>query len=396
MKKTYLFGAMLALGVAFTAVSCGDDNSDPIDNSGQTDATSLDYTSENADAWGNYMKNTARLLNTDATTLYNQWAVKYGTSDKSFAELFKAQDQTCGYGDVNACIQEMVEKMGEIANEVGSSKIGDPYDKWTSGKTTDAVLAVESWYSWHSRDDYTNNIISIRNAFYGSRDGSIAQNSLAKALEGTAIATKVKNLIQQAQDDIQAITQPFRNHIGTSEVVTAMNTCSELQKALGEISTDDGDKAGDATNLKDEAIKLDEATKKAIINTYVDDVVVPTYKELAEKNAILKNAVDAFAAAPSNEAFEACCTAWINARLPWETSEAFLFGPVDELGLDPNMDSWPLDAEGIANVMKNKAWADLEWGDNDDDAKVEAAQNVRGFHTLEFLIFKDGKARTVK
>ena len=33
---------------------------------------------------------------------------------------------------------------------------------------------------------------------------------------------------------------------------------------------------------------------------------------------------------------------------------------------------------------------------DDDDAKVEAARNVRGFHTLEFLIFKDGKPRTIK
>ena len=35
----------------------------------------------------------------------------------------------------------------------------------------DSLYAVESWYSWHSRDDYTNNIYSIRNAYYGSLDG---------------------------------------------------------------------------------------------------------------------------------------------------------------------------------------------------------------------------------
>ena len=46
---------------------------------------------------------------------------------------------------------------------------------------------------------------------------------------------------------------------------------------------------------------------------------------------------------PLTVAFETACNAWITAREPWEESEAFLFGPVDELGLDPNMDSWPLD-----------------------------------------------------
>ena len=165
---------------------------------------------------------------------------------------------------------------------------------------------------------------------------------------------------------------------------------------LGEIETDEGDKAGDATNLKEEAIKLPEATKQAIINNFVDNVVVPTYRDLVEKNNALKVAVDAFAANPSNEGFEACCNAWLIAREPWETSEAFLFGPVDEFGLDPNMDSWPLDQNGIVQIMKSQKWNDLEWSGDDDDAKVEAARTVRGFHTLEFLIFKDGKPRTIK
>ena len=60
------------------------------------------------------------------------------------------------------------------------------------------------------------------------------------------------------------------------------------------------------------------------------------------------------------------------------------------------MDSWPLDQNGIVQIMNSQKWNDLIWGGDDDDAKVEAAQNVRGFHTLEFLIFKDGKPRTIK
>ena len=39
----------------------------------------------------------------------------------------------------------------------------------------------------------------------------------------------------------------------------------------------------------------------------------------------------------------------------------------------------------------------MEWsGDYSEDSEaISAAQNVRGFHTLEFLLFKDGQARTV-
>lgn len=404
MKKTLLFGSLLAVA-ALTVTSCSNDDPDPFAG----DAVNLDYNSGNAKQWGNYMAHTALLLKNDAQTLYNQWAVQYTKHENGqdvpqgapYAELFKSHASSTGYNDVDNCIQEMVEKMGEIANEVGSSKIGDPYDKWTSGDESNAVLAVESWYSWHSIDDYTNNINSVRNAYYGTRNvytaDSVAANSLAAAMAvaNPTLDRKVRDYIYQAKDAIQGISFPFRSHIGSAQTVVAMEACEKLQKILGEIETDEGDKAGESTNLKEEAIKLDDATKQAIINNFVDNIVIPTYQELAEKNAKLYDAVVAFQQNPSNDGFEACAQAWLAARQPWETSEAFLFGPVDELGLDPNMDSWPLDAEGIKNILQSQKWADItEIGE--DGNVTESAQNVRGFHTLEYLIFKDGKARTIK
>ncbi len=400
MKKTYLLGSLFALVFAFFgATSCSDnDSSDPYSG----DSAELNYNSGNAKAWGNYMKNVAILLNNDAANLHSQWTSNYNNTGTSFADLFKAHSSVAGYTSVQSCAQEMVEKMAEIANEVGSSKIGDPYDKWTSGKQTAALYAVESWYSWHSRDDYTNNIISIENAYYGNRNhattGAIADASLAKLLEGTAIDVKVRKGIEDAKTAIQAITQPFRNHIGSAEAKAAMEACSDLQKMLSEVKNDEGEveAEGDAVNLRDVVASKSAEELQPIIDNYVDNVVVPTYADLKTQNAALLAAVNSFVANPSNEGFEACCNAWLTARAPWETSEAFLFGPVATFGLDPNMDSWPLDQDAIVQIMKSSKWSDLEWADGDDDAKVESAQNVRGFHTLEFLIFKDGKPRTVK
>lgn len=66
------------------------------------------------------------------------------------------------------------------------------------------------------------------------------------------------------------------------------------------------------------------------------------------------------------------------------------------------MDSWPLDQDGIVNILKSGDYGKLEWtGDfmtdenGDPVENIAAAQSVRGFHTLEFLLFKDGQARTV-
>lgn len=407
MKKTFILGAALAAACAFTTTtftSC-DNNDDPVVNPDKTqDDADLDYSTSNATAWGNYMKNVAALLKSDAEKLYSQWAESYENAGVNtrvpYATLFKNHDSRSGYSDVKSCAQEVVEKMAEIANEVGSSKIGDPYAKWTSGKQTEALYAVESWYSWHSRDDYTNNIKSIANAYYGKLNGSetnMAEASMAKALEGTAIDRTVRKQIADAQAAIQNITQPFRNHIGSTEAQQAMEACAALQASLSEVTNDDNEvEAGAAAvNLRDAVNKLDEATLQAIINNYVDNVVVPTYKNLKDQNAILYQTVNAFVANPSNDGFEACATAWMNARQPWETSEAFLFGPVATFGLDPNMDSWPLDQTAIVDIMKSQKWNSLVWADGDDDAKVESAQNVRGFHTLEFLIFKNGQPRTI-
>ena len=62
------------------------------------------------------------------------------------------------------CVEQIIDGCCDIANEVGNAKIGDPYDLWNSGQQTKALYAVESWYSWHSIDDYSNNILSVRNA----------------------------------------------------------------------------------------------------------------------------------------------------------------------------------------------------------------------------------------
>ena len=55
---------------------------------------------------------------------------------------------------------------------------------------------------------------------------------------------------------------------------------------------------------------IDDAEFDAIINQYVDAVVLPTYNDLKEKNTALYNAVLAFGDNPSNDGFKAICDAW--------------------------------------------------------------------------------------
>lgn len=283
-----------------------------------------------------------------------------------------------------ACIDQIIDGCCDIANEVGESKIGDPISKYEEGDVTGALYAVESWYSWHSIDDYSNNILSIRNSYYNTLDGTVASTSLSALVKSknASLDAQVVAAINKAYNAIQSIPAPFRNHINSDEAKAAQDACAELNTILD-------------VNLRSFTKTCSEEELDPIVTKYMSDVVLPTYKTLSEKNTALYNAVITFTENPSDANFSKCAAAWMDARQPWETSEAFLFGPVDALGLDPNMDSWPLDQVAIVNILTSGNFDELNWGDGDDDDAIEAAQNVRGFHTLEYLIFKDGQPRTV-
>lgn len=383
MNKKVLYYAVLLLTFVFTMNACSDDDLTPETEN----PISLDYTSENATAWGNYMYNVANLLKKDANDLYSYWSVSYGGGE-AYAVTFKNHNNST-YSSAISCIQEIIEKCAEIANEVGVAKIGEPYDLYQSGKTEDALYAVESWYSWHSRDDYTNNIWSIQNSYYGSLDKTIHANSLS-ALIASVDADRdaqMKAAITNAANAIQDIPQPFRNNINSNEAREAMEACATLEKLLTEMST---------YIQNTFAASSYDALLDAVVDHYVDAVVLPTYQTLAEKNNALFDAVNTFRNSPSDANFTNACQAWLTAREPWEKSEGFLFGPVDSEGLDPNMDSWPLDQNMIVQILKSGNFDEMEWNEGDDEDTVTAAQNVRGYHTLEYLLFKDGEPRTIK
>ena len=412
-KKDFFYSAFLALSMVFTMGACSNEDDPTPTPDGETDPYDLNYTANNASAWGNYMYQTALLLNQDATDLYNYWTVDYeGTGP--YATRFK--DQTGGdyHSPVN-CISQMIEGgMWNIANEVGTAKIKDPYDTYVGGDQTDGLYKVESWFSWHSRDDYTNNIFSIRNTYYGRIDdndvskidgdlsgyssysdfddaGDIAENSLATLLASVnpTLDEKIKTQIFEAAKAIQAIPQPFRNNIDSEESVAAMNACNDLAETLLNEFLPYVNNTLNAAEYED---RLD-----AIAEQFVDAVVLPTYADLQQKNGDLLDAVNQFRENPSDQNFENCCNAWIEAREPWEKSESFLIGPVDYQGLDPNMDSWPLDVDAIVRLLNSQNWEEMQWSGNydADSEDITASQEVRGYHTLEYLLFKNGQPRSV-
>ena len=387
MKKNIFILGLVA--ITLSAASCSKDNNvvDPDTmpegtadvTINETDANYADY----ATNWCNYAAAVSSRLKDDAAKLYKAW--NEGLDGEAYQVTFK--EVKGAYTSPNNCIEQIIDGCIDISNEVGESKIGDPRDKWENKKYTEAVYAVESWYSFHSIQDYANNIRSIQNAFNCTYKGTQGNHSIAVYLRNNGqseFASQVNTAITTAINSIEGMAAPFRSHIGNPSVLTAMEACNNLKNILKTLKAK-------VENFED------QAELKAIVADYVDVVVLPTYKDLADANATLHTAVQALAASPSNATFEAAAVAWMAARQPWEMSEAFLFGPVDELGLDPNMDSWPLDQDAIKNVLRSGDFSSLDWsGEYDEENEgIADAQSIRGFHTLEFLLFKNGQPRRI-
>jgi hypothetical protein len=81
----------------------------------------------------------------------------------------------------------------DIASEVGETKIAAPY---ASGK----VEEVESWYSWHSLDDYKNNIESIKNAYLGGVNDQ-TRTAVSFSTYVAQVSPDLDNAIKRQIDD---------------------------------------------------------------------------------------------------------------------------------------------------------------------------------------------------
>ena len=124
----------------------------------------------------------------------------------------------------------------------------------------------------------------------------------------------------------------------------------------------------------------------ATLNDFANTVVLATYTDLDNKAGELLSAVQALEAATTQANLVQAQAAWKATRKPWEQSEAFLFGPVDTQGLDPALDSWPVNRVDLDGVLASKQAL--------TEASIDALEDtLKGFHTIEYLLFRDGDQR---
>jgi putative iron-regulated protein len=117
-----------------------------------------------------------------------------------------------------------------------------------------------------------------------------------------------------------------------------------------------------------------------VIQNYARNVIFNTYIDLVEQTKLLRAAILELQLETTTKNLHQAQNAWRNARRPWEQSEAFLFGPAETLDLDPALDSWPINATDIKNVV-----------DSDTPLTTETVSafepTLKGFHVIEYLLF---------
>ena len=147
---------------------------------------------------------------------------------------------------------------------------------------------------------------------------------------------------------------------------------------------------------QDNTEEANKATKEAIVKQYLNHTVYPTYVNLANEADKLVENLEALKANKTQANVNAATATFLEARHWWEMSEAFLFGAASDFGIDPHIDSWPLDEDAFNRLMSSPNMiAQLA---NDEDGSVAGEQlgnALLGFHGIEYILFREGQPRNV-
>ncbi|MFN4282196.1 MAG: imelysin family protein [Alphaproteobacteria bacterium] len=116
------------------------------------------------------------------------------------------------------------------------------------------------------------------------------------------------------------------------------------------------------------AFAQSDADKKAVIDTYAN-IAQATYADSLSTARKLQSAVTALIAKPSEQTMQAARKAWIDARVPYQQSEAFRFGNPIVDDWEGKVNAWPLD-EGLIDYV------DASYGTDSDENPLYTANVI--------------------
>lgn len=195
-----------------------------------------------------------------------------GMSYKNFGANFKNTPSVDYASDLDATIQ-IIEGARDIISEVAGSKIGLPY-------TGQDASYIESPYAYNSITDFYDNIVSCKNALYGSVNATqpnaksliyFCLNTSNPTLKAEAQA--VQTALDSALNAISQMKYPFALYYTDPSVKTAIDALNTLDGAMDQMEKTLSTYAGNPEV---------EKQCKVINANYVDNVIVKTYTSLCD------------------------------------------------------------------------------------------------------------------
>lgn len=121
---------------------------------------------------------------------------------------------------------------------------------------------------------------------------------------------------------------------------------------------------------------------KPVLTDLTNNVILPSYQDVATKAEALKGSTAALAAAPSESTLAAAQSAWRETKGAWRKTEAFRFGPVETKSISGAIDYWPGRPSTIEQMLASDQPVTV--------ATVDALGSLaKGFVALEYLLFDD-------
>ncbi len=268
----------------------------------------------------------------------------------------------------------------------------DKNDLWTGDDDNADRNYIESPYALNSVKDFADNIRSIENVYTGKGLDGTVNASISDYIKAynPSLDQQVRAAIANSIAKIEAIKEPFYSTARGGDTQTAMDAVSVLEGLLsGEVH-----EALTSGNIANK-----DALLEAAMEPYVNKVVIPTYKGMAEEAYELSELCTAIlekydAKTLSESDIKAACDVWLASREYWEKSEAFLFGPAAEHNIDPHIDSWPLAKTKLEIMLANADQMAVIEAQGGEYVGSFLGYGLLGYHAVEYMIFQlsaDGK-----
>lgn len=148
-------------------------------------------------------------------------------------------------------------------------------------------------------------------------------------------------------------------------------------------------------SCKEDQIETVNKDLSKILEQYVNHTIAPTYTNLASQTEQLVADLQEFRTSRTQGNLNHVCETFLTARAWWEKSEAFLFGAASDFGIDPHIDSWPLDVNAFNTMMSNAAQIQaMDAEDGDVYAGERLGNSLLGFHGIEYILFRNGSPKS--